>query len=97
MIEVRSTAEFDEWLSDLRDVKARARIAVRIRRIEEGNFGDHKSVGDGVSELRLKFGPGYRVYYTERNGEVIILLSGGDKDSQDRDIARAKEMVKEIE
>lgn len=84
------------WLENLRDVMGRARIAKRIDRLAR-NFGDRKPVGDGVSELRLAFGPGYRVYYTERNGAVIILLCGGDKGSQERDITRAKAMAKEIE
>lgn len=98
MLEVRRTNEFDGWLKDLRDMQARARIAVRIRRVEEGNFGDHKSVGDGVSELRIPFGPGYRVYYTQKGTTIVLLLCGGDKDSQDRDIAKAKKMAKkEIE
>jgi len=96
-IEVRRTNEFVRWLENLRDVTARARIAKRIDRVAQGNFGDRKPVGDGVSELRLALGPGYRVYYTERNGAVIILLCGGDKGSQERDITRAKAMAKEIE
>jgi putative addiction module killer protein len=85
------------WLESLRDVAGRARIAKRIDRLAQGNFGDRKPVGDGVSELRLALGPGYRVYYTERNGIVTILLCGGDKGSQERDIARAKAMAQEIE
>lgn len=97
MFEVRRTEEFADWLKGLRDLMARSRIATRIARVEEGNFGDHKSVGDGVSELRFTFGPGYRVYYTQRGDVVVILLCGGDKGSQDRDIERAKAMAKEIE
>lgn len=97
MIEVRRTAEFIEWLTGLRDVPARARIAKRIDRIAQGNFGDVKSVGDGVGELRFTFGPGYRVYYTRCGDVVVILLCGGDKASQDRDIERAKAMAREIE
>ncbi len=96
MIEVRRTAEFIDWLAALRDSLARARIAKRIDRIAGGNFGDTKSVGDGVSELRFTFGPGYRVYYTRRGDVVVILLCGGDKDSQARDIERAKAMAQEI-
>lgn len=96
MLEVRSTAEFRDWLTALRDVQARARIAKRIDRVALGNFGDTKSVGDGVSELRFTFGPGYRVYYTRHGDVVVILLCGGDKGSQDRDIERAKAMAKEI-
>lgn len=97
MIEVRTTDEFNEWLRDLRDIKGRARILVRIGRIESGNFGDAKPVGGGVSELRLQFGPGYRVYYTMQGETVTILLCGGDKSTQDRDIERAKKIAKEIE
>ena len=96
MIEVLRTAEFINWLTALRDVQARARIAKRIDRIAQGNFGDAKSVGDGVSELRFTFGPGYRVYYTRRGDVVVILLCGGDKGSQERDIDRAKAMAKEV-
>ena len=95
-LEVRCTAEFLDWLTDLRDVQARARIAKRIDRVALGNFGDTKPVGDGVSELRFTFGPGYRVYYTRRGDVVIILLCGGDKATQDRDIERAKAMAKEV-
>jgi putative addiction module killer protein len=94
---VRATDEFNEWLRDLRDIKGRARILVRINRIAEGNFGDAKSVGGGVSELRMPFGPGYRVYYTMQGETVTILLCGGDKGTQDRDIERAKKIAKEIE
>ena len=96
MLEVRRTAEFIDWLLELRDVAARVRIAKRIDRIAQGNFGDAKSVGDGVSELRFTFGPGYRVYYTRHGDVVVILLCGGDKASQGEDIERAKTMAQEI-
>ena len=96
MFEVRRTAEFVDWIVGLRDVAARARIAKRIDRIALGNFGDAKSVGDGVSELRFTFGPGYRAYYTRRGNVVVILLCGGDKDTQGRDIERAKAMAREL-
>jgi putative addiction module killer protein len=96
MFEVRRTAEFVDWIVGLRDVAARARIAKRIDRIALGNFGDAKAVGDGVSELRFTFGPGYRVYYTRRGDVVVILLCGGDKDTQGKDIERAKAMVREL-
>ena len=96
MFEVRRTAAFIDWLSGLRDLQARARIAKRIDRIAQGNLGDAKSVGNGVSELRFPFGPGYRVYFTIRGEVVVILLCGGDKGSQERDIARATAMAKEI-
>ena len=97
MFEVRRTAEFLEWIGALRDVQARARIAKRIDRIALGNFGDSKPVGNGVSELRFTFGPGYRVYYTRRGDVVVILLCGGDKGSQERDIKRAKFLATEVE
>lgn len=95
---IESTDTFNDWLDNLRDRQARQKIATRIRLIEtEGYFGDHKSVGDGVSELRIHAGAGYRVYYTQRGGRLIILLAGGDKDSQTRDITRAKQTLKELE
>ena len=95
---IESTDTFNDWLDNLHDRQARQKIAARIRLIEtEGYFGDHKSVGDGVSELRIHAGAGYRVYYTQRGGRLIILLAGGDKDSQTRDIARAKQTLKELE
>ena len=96
MLEVRRTDAFIEWLARLRDVQARARIAKRIDRIAQGNLGDAKSVGGGVSELRFAFGPGYRVYFTVRGKVVVILLCGGDKGSQARDIERATAMAREI-
>ena len=93
MVEVRQTAEFAEWLARLRDLRARARIAARIERLGFGLTGDAKSVGSGVSELRIDYGPGYRVYFARRGNELVILLCGGDKGAQDRDIAKAKEMA----
>jgi putative addiction module killer protein len=96
MFEVRRTAEFVEWLMQLGDVQGRARIAKRLDRVADGNFGDTKSVGDGVSELRFTFGPGYRVYYTVRGQVIVILLCGGDKSSQQRDIERAVIMAQEV-
>ena len=81
---------FTEWLKSLRDQRTRKRIQNQIARIESGNLGDHKSVGDGVFELRLDFGPGYRIYFREVDNTIILLLCGGDKSSQDRDIERAK-------
>jgi len=85
MYNVLQTDIFAEWLNDLRDKAARYRIGICIKRIENGNLGDHRTVGDGVSEIRLAFGPGYRLYYTMRGREIIILLCGGDKSSQQRD------------
>jgi putative addiction module killer protein len=91
------TEHFRDWLDGLRDGKARLRIDDRLRRLANGNAGDTKSVGDGVQELRLHFGPGYRIYYIWRDGVLIILLCGGDKSSQARDIAKAKELAKEAD
>ena len=97
MIEVRQTAIFAKWFRNLRDGRARDRIAIRIRRIELGNFGDAKSVGAGVHELRIDYGPGYRVYFVRRGNVITVLLCGGDKRTQGWDIARAKELAKEVE
>nr|WP_092036740.1 type II toxin-antitoxin system RelE/ParE family toxin [Methylobacterium pseudosasicola] len=96
MFQVLRTGEFLAWLRALRDVQARARITKRIDRIAQGNLGDAKFIGDGVSELRFSLGPGYRVYYTLRDDVVVILLCGGDKGSQARDIERAKAMAREV-
>jgi putative addiction module killer protein len=95
MIEVRQTEVFAEWLSRLSDNSA-ARIVTRIRRMETGNFGDAKSVGGGVSELRIDYGSGFRVYFTRRGNTIVILLCGGDKKTQRRDIAKAQQMAKEV-
>jgi putative addiction module killer protein len=97
MVEVRQTEIFSNWFKDLKDRRAKARIQARIDRIELGNFGDVASVGDGVSELRIHYGPGYRVYFVQRGSVVVVLLSGGDKSSQDSDIKKAKELVKQLE
>jgi putative addiction module killer protein len=91
------TADFRDWLDGLRDRKARLRIDDRLKRLASGNAGDSKSVGDGVQELRLHFGPGYRVYYFWQDGVLIILLNGGDKSSQARDIAKAKLLAKDAD
>jgi putative addiction module killer protein len=96
VIEVRLTAAFAEWLAALRDRRAAARVAERLRRIALGNAGDVKALGEGLSELRIDYGPGYRVYFTQRGKVLIIVLRGGDKTSQERDIARAKFLAKEI-
>jgi putative addiction module killer protein len=89
VVEVRQTSEFKTWLRDLRDTRAKARILARIDRLALGNAGDHKAVGEGVMELRIPYGPGYRVYYRQRGDIVVVLLCGGDKDSQRADIKLA--------
>lgn len=98
MLEIKRTDEFAKWLKKLRDAKAKARINLRIRRIElTGNLGDYKPVGEGVSEIRIDYGPGYRVYFGRRGNELILLLIGGDKSTQQRDIAKAKQLNREYE
>ena len=97
MIEIRKTEIFTKWFDGLKDRRAKARIQARIDRVETGNFGDVASVGEGVSELRIFYGPGYRVYFIQRGSVEVILLSGGDKSTQTSDIARAKEIAKQIE
>ena len=96
MYSVYRTDEFDRWLSRLRDAKAKARIIARIRSAELGNLGDCKSVGGSISEMRVDTGPGYRIYFTKRGRYLILLLNGGDKSSQARNIVRASELAKQI-
>ena len=96
MIEVRQTEVFAKWLAKLRDREAKARILVRIRRLTLGNPGDMKPVGQGVSELRVDYGPGYRIYVAMRNERLVILLCGGDKSRQQADIKTAWRMAKEL-
>lgn len=88
-------APFSSWIAKIRDRQVRARIRTRVSRIRVGNFGDCKPIGEGVFELRLQFGPGYRVYFGREHEQLILLLCGGDKGTQDRDIQRAKEMWNE--
>ncbi len=97
MIEIVERRAFSDWISGLRDSVTRARIAARVRRLAFGNPGDVKPVGEGVSELQIDFGPGYRVYFVTQGDRLIVLLCGGDKSSQVRDVARAKRMAKEPE
>jgi putative addiction module killer protein len=97
MLEVRQTEVFQKWRRDLRDDKARAAIASRLGRLARGLVGDAKSVGGGVMEMRIHYGPGYRIYFTRRGREIVILLCGGDKDSQARDIEAAKALAEGIE
>ena len=89
MIEIRKTDTFAKWIDGLRDIRARARILVRIERLSLGNPGDMKAVGEGVSELRIDYGPGYRVYYKKVGQQVVILLAGGNKRTQAKDIKTA--------
>lgn len=96
MIEVRQTDEYAEWFKSLRDRQARARINTRIRRLSLGNRGDVRPVGEGVSELRIDYGPGYRVYFIQRGETLVILLAGGDKRTQQRDIRKALELAREL-
>jgi putative addiction module killer protein len=96
VIEVRQTDVFTDWFAGLRDREARARITVRIRRLSLGNPGDVRPVGSGVSEMRIDYGPGYRIYFVGRGNTVVVLLCGGDKRQQDRDIARALELAQEV-
>jgi putative addiction module killer protein len=97
MIEVRQTEIFADWFTSLKDRKAKARIQAHIDRMEMGNFGDVAPVGQGVSEMLIFYGSGYRVYFVQRGSIVVILLCGGDKSSQTSDINKAKELVKQIE
>ena len=97
MIEVRRTLEFSKWIDNLRDGRAKRTIAARIDRLANGNPGDAKPVGHGVSELRIQDGPGYRVYYVQHGNMLIVLLCGGDKSSQDADITKAQAIARELE
>ena len=90
------TDTFENWLKKLRDQRAKVAMASRIERMEDGNFGDHRSVGGGVSELRIDVGKGYRAYYTIRRNTVVILLCGGDKSSQQQDIKLAQQMASKL-
>ena len=96
MIEVRQTDAFAAWFANLRNREARARITVRIRRLSLGNLGDVKPVGSGVSEMRIDYGPGYRVYFVQRGPMLIILLAGGDKRTQERDVKKALELARTV-
>ncbi len=96
MIEIRETEEFKAWFKRLRDRGARSRIEVRVRRLSLGNPGDVNAVGEGVSELRIDYGPGYRVYFVRHGDVLIFLLAGGDKRTQDRDIKLALELAKGV-
>lgn len=97
MFEIRTTRVFAKWLDGLRDVRARARVLIRVERLADGNPGDVKPVGEGVSEMRIDYGPGYRVYFMQRGEEVIVLLAGGDKRTQEADIQRALRLARSLE
>jgi len=97
MIEIRTTATFLKWFNSLKDARAKARIQVRIDRMELGNLGDIAPVGEGVSELRIFYGSGYRIYLVQRSSVLTILLSGGDKGTQTADIAKAKKLARQLE
>ena len=96
MVEIRKTAVFTQWFESLRDRQARARIDVRVFRLAHGNPGQHRVLTDGVVELKIDHGPGYRVYFTRRGAELVLLLAGGDKSSQQKDIEAAIRLAKEI-
>ena len=96
MIEIRKTEIFAKWIDGLRDLRARARILVRIERLADGNPGDVRPVGEGISEMRIDYGPGYRVYYKKQGSKLVILLAGGDKRSQSRDIKNALNLAKNL-
>lgn len=95
--EIASTAVFDKWFRSLKDRTTRNKILARISRVENGNFGDFKSLGDNLFELRFFFGGGLRIYYTIRNNQIVLLLHGGDKSSQNRDIEKARQMIQGLE
>lgn len=95
-MEIRKTAVYDAWLKGLRDLRARTRILVRVERLASGNPGDVKPVGGGVSELRINYGPGYRVYFKQKGQTVVILLAGGDKRTQASDIKKALKLAEEL-
>jgi putative addiction module killer protein len=95
-MEIRKTDFYAQWLDELRDIRARARILVKIERLVAGNAGDAEPVGEGVSELRINYGPGYRVYYKQQGRELVILLAGGDKSSQSKDIKTALRLARNL-
>ena len=94
---IKQTEIFSKWLTKLKDIQAKVSILRRIERVQEGNFGDYKSVATAVSELRITTGPGYRIYYTKKEDEIVILLVGGDKSTQSKDIEKAKQLAEELQ
>jgi putative addiction module killer protein len=97
MYTVKQTQEFQDWLDDLKDIKAQLRIVARLRLAEAGNLGDWKPVGSEVSEMRVAFGPGYRLYFTKRQNILIVMLAGGDKSTQSKDIKRTQKILQQLE
>jgi putative addiction module killer protein len=96
MTEIRKTATFSKWIDGLRDIRARARVLARVERLAIGHAGDVKPIGEGVSEMRINYGPGYRVYFKKRGRSLVILLAGGDKQSQRRDINTALRLARNL-
>lgn len=96
MVEIRQTKTYSDWFARLRDRAAKARIDIRIRRLSLSNAGDVKPVGEGVSELRVHYGPGYRIYFTQHGKQLVILLVGGDKSTQEHDIETAKALARKL-
>ena len=96
MFEIRKTHQFTEWLDGLADVRARARVQARIERLAGGNAGDVQPVGEGISEMRIHYGPGYRVYFTRRGSKLVVLLAGGDKSTQPADIKHALQLARDL-
>ena len=97
MNKIRYTAVYRIWYRNLKDIRARVRIDLRLNSVKKGDFGDQRSVGEGIFELKVDYGPGYRLYYKKAGGDIVVLLCGGDKSSQDADIEKAKEILKELE
>ena len=97
MYTLRQTQEFQDWLDGLKDLKAQLRIVARLRQAEAGNLGDWKPVGNEISEMRVAFGPGYRLYFTKRQGTLLVILAGGAKSTQARDIKRARKLLQQLE
>ena len=96
MLKIRTTTEFIYWLDALKDLVGRAKIQARVKRLIEGNYGNSKSVGDKVFEMKIDYGPGYRIYYTKQEATLVILLIGGNKSTQDKDIKLAKHLAKHL-
>ena len=96
LYEIRTTPEFDKWLKKLKDSSAKIRILARLDRVAHGDFGDIKEIDNSITEMRFFFGAGYRIYYVIRDNTIVLLLNGGDKDSQKKDIEKAKELLKRL-